>query len=141
MVSYLPYFSKGSSPSTMSSVFLHHILKTDTGCVRGLSSALQDLGKFVADLAGTDIPILLFGESGTGKDAYARRIHSLSGLDGTSVHSVGCAQDDTKGLMEQIRSTLTAEQRGTLFLDGIAELEPASQRILLSLLPDGDPRP
>ena len=125
----------------MSSVFLHHTLKTDRGFVRGLSSAMQDLGKVVGDLAGTDIPILLIGESGTGKDAYARMIHSLCGLDGTSLKKVGCAQDDTKGLIEQIRSTLTAEQRGTLFLDGIDELEPACQRMLLSLLPDGDPRP
>src|SRR5258708_4982038 len=141
MVSYLPYFSKGSSPSTMSSVFLHHILKTDTGFVRGLSWSLRAVGSVVGDVAGTDISILLFGESGTGKDAYARMIHSLSGLDGTSLKKVGCAQDDTKGLMEQIRSTLTAEQRGTLFLDGIDELEPACQRMLLSLLPDGDHRP
>jgi len=102
---------------------------------------MQDLGKVVADLAGTDISILLIGESGTGKDAYARMIHGLSGLDATSLKKVACAQDDTKVLIEQIRSTLTAEQRGTLFLDRIDELEPACQRILLSLLPDGEPRP
>jgi two-component system, NtrC family, response regulator AtoC len=125
----------------MSSVFMPHIPQTDKGFVPGVSSAVQGLNKIITELAATDIPILLFGESGTGKDTYARMIHCLLGFDRASFNKVACAQDDTKSLSEQIRSALTVEQPGTLFLDGIDELEPACQRMLLSLLPDGEPRP
>src|SRR6267154_550704 len=97
----------------MSSVFLHRILKTDSVFVRGLSSAMQDLGKVVGDLAGTDIPILLIGESGTGKDAYARMFHSLSGLDGTALKKAGCTQDPNKALIQQPPSAPSTAQLET----------------------------
>jgi two-component system response regulator AtoC len=116
----------------------NQILKADTGFVFGLGSATKELDKIVADLAETDIPILLLGESGTGKDAYARLIHRLSGLPEASLRKVACTRDDTKVLIEEIRAALTMEQPGTLFLDGIDELEPACQRMLISLLPDDE---
>jgi two-component system response regulator AtoC len=125
----------------MSSVFATQILKTDSGFVPGLGMAMRDLNKVVMDLAATSIPILLCGESGTGKDEYARLIHRLSGLDEASLRRIACTHNDTKELMEGIRSALTTEQPGTLFLDGIDELEPSCQRTLLTLLPDGEPRP
>jgi DNA-binding NtrC family response regulator len=114
------------------------MLKADAGFVQGLSPEVQELNRVVTDLAVTDIPILLFGESGTGKDAYARWIHHLSGLDDASLKKVSCTRDDTNSLLEEIRSALAWERSGTLFLDGIDELAPVCQRMLLSMLPEGD---
>jgi two-component system response regulator AtoC len=120
----------------MSNSPANHVLKSDTGFVYGLASATKELNKVVGDLARTDIPILLLGESGTGKDAYARLIHRLSGRREASLKKVVCTRSDTKVLIEEIRSAFTMEHPGTLFLDGIDELEPAGQRMLVSILPD-----
>lgn len=117
-----------------------HVLEADFEFVYGLGSAMRDLNKVVADVTGTDIPILLSGESGTGKDAYARLIHRRSGLDEVTLNKVACTQNDTQALIEELRSALTPGRTGTLFLDAIEELEPTCQRTLLSLLPDREPR-
>lgn len=50
-----------------------------SGFVLGNSPAIRKLNAIVEDIAGTNIPVLLMGESGTGKDVYARVIHLLSG--------------------------------------------------------------
>ena len=49
-----------------------------TGFVYGLGPAMVTLNAMAAEIARTDIPVLILGESGTGKDAYARLIHRLS---------------------------------------------------------------
>ena len=46
--------------------------------VRGASPAMRALDRTIADIASTDIPVLLVGESGTGKEVMALEIHRLS---------------------------------------------------------------
>src|ERR1700690_2236177 len=46
--------------------------------VHGASSAMRSLERTIADIASTDIPVLLVGESGTGKEVVALEIHRLS---------------------------------------------------------------
>src|ERR1700722_5749345 len=46
--------------------------------VTGASPAMRALDRVIADIAPTDIPVLLMGESGTGKEAIAREIHGRS---------------------------------------------------------------
>ena len=43
--------------------------------VYGVSPTMQTVNEMAAEIARTDIPVLIVGESGTGKDAYAR-LHS-----------------------------------------------------------------
>jgi len=96
----------------------------------------------VAEIAGTDIPVLLLGESGTGKDVYARVIHQLSGLREGPLKKLSCVTQDLRSLMQKLQESLSLRGKdrraGTLFLDGIDELDGPCQRTLLSLLPDGD---
>jgi transcriptional regulator with GAF, ATPase, and Fis domain len=105
-----------------------------------------------ATLAPTVAPILILGETGTGKDLFARFVHSLSGhprekfvplncgaIPGELVESVlfghkkgsftGAANDQT-GKFDQAHG-------GTLFLDELGELPSATQIKLLRVLQDG----
>lgn len=115
-------------------------LKADFDFVPGLGKIISDVNRIIADVAGTDMPILLSGESGTGKDTYARLVHCSSGLDMMPIRKITCTRGETKALIEEIHSALTQERPGTVFLDCVDELEPACQRTLLSLLPDGEPQ-
>src|ERR1700691_6236090 len=61
------------------------------GFVTGVDPAMQSLEHVTVDVAGTNIPILLTGESGVGKEAHARHIHRLSGRPAESFYKVHCA--------------------------------------------------
>jgi DNA-binding NtrC family response regulator len=109
--------------------------------VHGVSLATRALERTIADIAPTDIPVLLVGESGTGKEVVALEIHRLSRRSNEAFVKCGCA-----GLTaESIAARLNCEQNGagegtrsggSLFLDEISHLDPASQARLLNLLPN-----
>jgi two-component system, NtrC family, response regulator AtoC len=115
------------------------------GFVYGQGASVHSLDSLVADIARTNIPILLVGESGTGKEVYARLIHKLSGLGEAPLKKVSCAALDAERLLAEVREEFLADRDGgetvarTVFLDGVHELDAACQRVLLSLLPDGEP--
>ena len=117
-------------------------LAAKTGFVFGQGPAIQALNTMVADIARTDIAVLLIGESGSGKEVYARLIHRLSGLKEAQLKKISCATLDPGRLLGQVQDCLRtgAEDHGSssLFLDGVEELDLACQRVLLSLLPDGE---
>jgi len=129
-------------------VATNHGLKRslDEGIVYGHSPIMQSLNAMVSDIARSDIPILLAGESGTGKEVYARLIHRVSGLSEGRLRKVCCAALDAGRILAQVRDEFlsdTGEEKaeaGTVFLDGVHELDAACQRALLSLLPDGESR-
>src|SRR5215469_8907166 len=98
--------------------------------VCGSGSFMQLLNGMVAEIARTDIPVLVLGESGTGKDAYARQIHRLSQRNELPFHRFNCASFDSCALRFQTDSP------GTLYLDNVQELDLAAQRALLAALPD-----
>src|SRR6266568_2945359 len=115
------------------------------GFVCGLAATVQSLNAMVAEVAKTDIPVLLMGESGTGKEIYARLIHRLSGLGEAALKRVNCAAPDTERLLAQVQEAFhsspgSASTGRTVFLDGVEELDLAGQRALLSWLPDGEPQ-
>ncbi len=115
------------------------------GFVYGRGAGVQSLNALVAEIAKTDIPVLLVGESGTGKEIYARLIHRLSGLGESSLKKVSCASLEAGRLLGEIQEEIhprtgrVDEAARTVFLDGVHELDAACQRALLSLLPDGEP--
>lgn len=113
-----------------------------TALVSGLGPAMQLLNDMVNEIARTDIPVLIVGESGTGKDTYARQIHRLSLRNEMRLHKFNCASYDS-GLLSphrrQPRDGASWENPcGTLYLDNIQELDSAAQRGLLSFLSEGE---
>jgi two-component system, NtrC family, response regulator AtoC len=116
------------------------------GFVYGQGTSVHSLNSLVAEIAGTDIPVLLVGESGTGKEVYARLIHRLSGLGEVPLKKVSCTALDAGRLLAEVQEEFLSDRGNgeaaarTVFLDGVHELDAACQRVLLSLLPDGEPK-
>jgi two-component system response regulator AtoC len=115
-----------------------------SGFVYGHSPAIQGLNATVREIAATDIPVLLFGESGTGKEVYGRLIHRLSKHSHAPMKKLNCRTLEPGELLESWRthcegnSETSKDNLRTLFLDGIDELDLTCQKILISLLPDGE---
>ena len=119
-----------------------HVLETPPteAFVYGVSPTMQTVNEMAADIARTDIPVLIVGESGTGKDAYARLIHRLSLKSELRLQKIDCATFDPTHLTIQKRPSaqglLPGEAHGTIYFDNVQELGMTFQRALLSLLPD-----
>jgi len=114
--------------------------------VHGASPAMRALERTIADIASTDIPVLLVGESGTGKEVVALEIHRLSRHRDEPFVKCGCSGLTGESLAVRLQhaENIPAEDsvsHGSLFLDGINHLEAASQERLLHLLPDGSGLP
>jgi transcriptional regulator with AAA-type ATPase domain len=102
----------------------------------------------LARIAQTDVPVLVFGETGTGKELVARALHALSRRKGPFV-AVNCGalpetlvEAELFGAKRGAFSGATADRSGlvrgadsgTLFLDEIAELRASSQAAFLRVL-------
>jgi two-component system, NtrC family, response regulator AtoC len=120
--------------------------------VFGNSDAMQTLSDRLNKVAGANVPILIQGESGTGKDIIARMIHTLSpwksgpfvkvncpAIPGTLLESelFGYEKGAFTGAYGSKPGRVEMAHRGTLFLDEISELDLALQSKLLQLLQDG----
>lgn len=115
------------------------------------SKAMHAIFRYVEAVAASHQPVLITGETGTGKELMARAVHVLSPGRGELVAVTVAGLDDTvfsdtlfghtKGAFtsaEQPREGLiTQAADGTLFLDEIGDLSAASQVKLLRLLQEG----
>jgi two-component system, NtrC family, response regulator AtoC len=115
-----------------------------SGFVYGRSAAMQSLNAMVEEVARTNIPVLLMGESGTGKEVYGRLIHRLSKNGHRPLRKLSCRAVEAADFFAQLKSDLGGNGNGsedgprTVFVDGIDELDPAYQKLLVSFLPDGE---
>jgi two-component system, NtrC family, response regulator AtoC len=108
--------------------------------VPGVSLAMRALERAVAEIAPTEIPVLLVGESGTGKEVIALEIHRLSKRSGDAFVKCSCAGLSPDSLALRASSGGShpgneATTGGSLLLDEISQLDPATQERFLSLLP------
>ncbi|MES2153367.1 MAG: sigma 54-interacting transcriptional regulator [Pseudomonadota bacterium] len=122
----------------------------------GVSGAVQALRSEIMQAAGTDLPVLLLGETGTGKEVAARAIHAASARAAGPLVTLnmatlqeGLAAADLFGASKgaytgavDARPGLFAEAAGgTLFLDEIGNTPAAVQPMLLRVLENGEFRP
>jgi two-component system response regulator AtoC len=112
--------------------------------VNGVSPSMRALDRVIADIAPTDIPVLLIGESGTGKEAVALEIHRHSQRSSGPFVKWNCSTLTWDSHLMELSSSgkgfggKSVTNAGTLFLDKISQLEASNQSRLLNLLPDGD---
>jgi transcriptional regulator with PAS, ATPase and Fis domain len=119
----------------------------------GNSPALNFALQVAAQVANTDLTVLIFGESGVGKEVFSQIIHSLSGRKHNPFIAVNCgaipegtidselfghekgsftgAVDSRKGYFETVSG-------GTIFLDEIGEMPLGTQARLLRVLETGE---
>lgn len=111
---------------------------TRLGFVYGTNPSVHALNDMVGEIAATGIPVLVAGETGTGKDAYARHLHRLSPLRDAGFHKIDCASFDPGRISSILPFAKAADssdsKTGTFYLDNVQELDLVSQRALLSLL-------
>src|ERR1700680_4788735 len=94
--------------------------------VRGVSPAMRALERTIADIASTDIPVLLVGESGTGKEVVALEIHRLSRRWNEAFVKCGCSGMSADSLAARVRRGENVPEHdstgGSLFLDEVDHL-------------------
>jgi transcriptional regulator of acetoin/glycerol metabolism len=129
-------------------------LDAPVGCTRLLRTIAPGLERDLAILpkiARSHVPVIVRGDSGTGKEVVASAVHELSGRRGPLV-AVNCGAipaalveselfGSRRGAFsgaEDRAGRVASAEGGTLFLDEIAELPPASQTALLRFLQDGE---
>src|ERR1700745_1431193 len=83
-------------PMTIETIqVVHETWSKPLDFAQGSSTSMEALNTALACLAQTDIPVLIVGESGTGKDVYAQRLHQLSVRAGDSFEKIQCASTDS----------------------------------------------
>lgn len=113
----------------------------------GRGRAMHLIREQVQKIAPHDAPILLLGESGTGREAFARCIHSLSPRTVQPFVAVvaGSLTEETAAALLHGRETAADVEPGlydqadggTLFINGLEDLLPAAQRLLFADIENG----
>jgi two-component system nitrogen regulation response regulator GlnG len=118
----------------------------------GRSEAMQQVFKLIGQVAGSDATALVTGESGTGKELVARAIYHHSNRSQQPFLAVNCAAIPEQLLESELfgheRGAFTGatlqrigkfEQcnKGTIFLDEIGDMTPATQTKILRVLQSG----
>ncbi len=132
-------------------VYLEDEIRTDNRFeeIIGQSRALKEILKQVETVAPTDSTVLIYGETGTGKELMARAIHDLSSRRQGTFVKLNCAAIPT-GLLEselfghekgaftgaiaQRIGRFELANRGTIFLDEVGEIPLELQTKLLRVL-------
>ena len=122
------------------------------GRLIGRSAPMQEVHRLIEQAAATPAPVLIHGETGTGKELVARTLHELSARASGPFVAVNCAAMPETLLESEIfgheRGAFTdARDRregcfelahgGTLLLDEVAEMAPGTQAKFLRVLEEG----
>jgi two-component system NtrC family response regulator len=115
----------------------------------GSSSSIESVKSGVGVVAAKDSPVLILGETGTGKSVLARRIHDCSSRSGRAFVDINCsalrgnllksevlghARGSFTGATNDRAGLVEAADGGTLFLDEIGDMPPEVQSLLLKIV-------
>lgn len=132
-------------------IYLRDEIRTahDFGNIVGDSRAMQNVRLEIQQVARTESTVLILGETGTGKELIARAIHDLSPRKDHLLVKVNCAAlapsivtselfgheaGAFTGASKRRRGRFEIAQRGSIFLDEIAEIPAETQIMLLRVL-------
>jgi two-component system nitrogen regulation response regulator GlnG len=119
----------------------------------GQSSAMQQVFKMVGRVSHSDAPVMITGESGSGKELVARAIHHYSQRSGKDFVAINCAaipdqlleselfgheKGSFTGAITQRVGRFEQSNGGTLFLDEIGDMPLAVQGKILRVLQEGE---
>jgi len=118
------------------------------GYVVGRSAASVRLHQQLRAVAASDLPLLIVGETGVGKEAVARTVHASSGRGSGPFVALNCAaippellEAELFGIEEGVatgvakrRGKLAAANAGTVFFDEVSDMPPVLQAKLLRAL-------
>ena len=148
------YLEKPADPAEVTATVRRLIerrrLQERTGII-GESPAIQEVLVKIEQMAPVSSTVLIEGESGTGKELVARAIHDLSPRRGKPFVPVNCAalpetlleselfgheKGSFTGAAERRLGRFELANEGTIFLDEVGEMPPATQVKLLRVLED-----
>ncbi len=117
------------------------------------SQAIREAVVLARKVAATDVPVLLTGETGTGKEIFAQAIHGAGKRAGKNIVAINCAAFSRElleselfghkagaftGALRDKKGLLEEAQGGTVFLDEIGEMAFDLQAKLLRVLENGE---
>jgi DNA-binding NtrC family response regulator len=120
--------------------------------ILGQSQSMKDVAALTQKVAQGDSTVLLLGETGTGKELFARAIHTMSKRKNSPLVAINCSAIPPTLLENELfgsekgaftgayvrkRGKFELAHKGTLFLDEIGELSPELQAKLLRVLEQG----
>jgi two-component system nitrogen regulation response regulator GlnG len=108
----------------------------------GRSPAMQEVYRIMARVAGSDLTVLIEGESGAGKERVARAIHDFSRRASGPFVTISLAGATSLRLEEELfgpKGKLVEAQGGTLFLEDVDDLPSEAQTRLVGLLQTAEP--
>jgi DNA-binding NtrC family response regulator len=150
------YFERPVDERTLTAALVHRLAVAElkmAGRIIGRSPHIEETLEAILQVGPTDVPILIEGESGTGKDVIARTVHHASRRRDKPYVAINCAslaegvleselfgheKGSFTGAVGQRAGVFEQANTGTIFLDEVGEMSSNMQVRLLRVLESGE---